>query len=132
MESNLKGNVKYPLKEITDKIISSAIEVHTILGPGLLERVYEDALSHEFSIRGIVFERQKEINLLYKGKNVGSHRIDFLVENEVVLELKAIESIHRIHEAQLITYLKAMNKKIGLIINFNVKMLRDGIKRLII
>ena len=86
MESNLKGNVKYPLKEITEKIISSAIEVHTILGPGLLERVYEDALSHEFSIRGIVFERQKEINLLYKGKNVGSHRIDFLVENEVVLD----------------------------------------------
>ncbi len=122
----------FPLTEVTDKIISSAIEVHSSLGPGLLESVYEEALAHEFSLRGIAFDRQKEIKLVYKGKNIGNHRIDFLVENEVVLELKATEKIMRIHEAQLITYLKAMKKSVGLIINFNVKQIKEGIKRLIV
>ncbi len=123
---------EFPLMEITEKIISCAIEVHSTLGPGLLESVYEEALAHEFRIRRIKYERQKEIKLKYKGKEIGKHRIDYLIEDEVIVELKAVESIHKIYEAQLLTYLKAMNKRVGLLINFNVNMLKEGIKRLII
>jgi GxxExxY protein len=123
---------EFPLKEITEKVISCALEVHSTLGPGLLENVYEEALGHEFTLRGIVCERQKEINLRYKGKEIGKHRIDFLIENEVIVELKAVEAMNKIYEAQLLTYLKAMGKRVGLLINFNVERLKDGIKRLII
>ncbi len=123
---------EFPLKDITEKVISCAIEVHSTLGPGLLENVYEEALSHEFKLRNIVFEKQKEISLKYKGNDIGKHRIDYLVENEVIVELKAVETMHRIYEAQLLTYLKAMNTRVGLLINFNVERLKDGIKRLII
>jgi GxxExxY protein len=122
----------YPLKEITEKIISSAIEVHSKLGPGLLESIYDEALAHEFTLRGIKFFRQQEISLNYKGKEVGWHRIDYLVEEEVILELKAIESLLGIHEAQLLTYLRAINRRVALLINFNVVRLKDGIKRLIL
>jgi GxxExxY protein len=123
---------EFPLKDITEKIIACAIEVHSTLGPGLLESVYEEALAHEFTLRGINYEKQKEINLKFKGKEIGRHRIDFLVENEVVLELKAVESMHKISDAQILTYLKAMSKRVGLLINFNVERLKDGIKRLIL
>ena len=123
---------EFPLKEITEKVISCSIEVHSTLGPGLLENVYGEALGHEFTLRGISHERQKEINLKYKGKDIGRHRIDFLVENEVIVELKAVEGMNKIYEAQLLTYLRAMGKRVGLLINFNVQRLRDGIKRLII
>jgi GxxExxY protein len=102
------------------------------LGPGLLEGVYEEALAHEFTLRGVNYEKQKEISLKFKGKEIGKHRIDFLVENSVVMELKAVESIHKIFEAQLLTYLRATNKQVGLLINFNVKRLKDGIKRMIL
>jgi GxxExxY protein len=122
----------FPLKEVTRRIISCALEVHSTLGPGLLESVYEEALAHEFTLRGIKYEKQKEINLKYKGKEIGKHRIDFLVENEVVLELKAVETINKIYEAQILTYLRAMDKRVGLLINFNVERLKDGIKRLIL
>jgi GxxExxY protein len=122
----------FPLKEITERIISCAIEVHSTLGPGLLESVYEEALAHECTCRGITYEKQKEVGLKYKGKEIGKHRIDFLVENEVVLELKAVETLNKIYEAQILTYLKAMDKKVGLLINFNVERLKDGIKRLIL
>ena len=123
---------EFPLKEITGKVISCAIEVHSTLGPGLLENVYEEALGHEFTLRGIVYERQKEINLQYKGKEIGRHRIDFLVEDEVIVELKAVEGMNKIYEVQLLTYLRAKGKRVGLLINFNVARLKDGIKRLII
>ena len=122
---------EFPLKEITEKVISCAIEVHSTFGPGLLESVYEEALGYEFTLRKIVYERQKEINLKYKGKEIGKHRIDFFVDNEVIVELKAVEALNRIYEAQLLTYLRAMGKRVGLLINFNVERLRDGIKRLI-
>ena len=128
----LSSQTEFPLKAITERIISCAIEVHSTLGPGLLESVYEEALAHEFSLRGIVYVRQKEISLKYKGKEVGKHRIDYLVESEVIVELKAVEIIHRIYEAQVLTYLRAMDKRVGLLINFNVTKLKDGIKRLII
>jgi len=106
--------------------------VHSTLGPGLLESVYEEALSHEFTLRGIAYDRQKEISLKYKGKDIGRHRIDFLVEDEVILELKAVEAMNKIYEEQLLTYLKAMDKRIGLLLNFNIERLKEGIKRLII
>ena len=108
------------------------MEVHSTLGPGLLESVYEEALAHEFTLRGIKYEKQKEVSLKFKGKDIGRHRIDFLVENEVVLELKAVESMHKIYQAQILTYLRATKKRVGLLINFNVERLKDGIKRLIL
>ena len=122
----------YPFKDITDKIISSAIEVHSMLGPGLLEDVYEEAISHEFDIRKIKYLRQHGIKLKYKNKDIENRRIDFLVENQIILELKASEGINKIYEAQVLTYLKASSKRIGLLINFNVERLKDGIKRLIL
>ena len=97
-----------------------------------MESVYEEALAHEFTLRGIYYEKQKEIRLKYKGKEIGNHRIDFLVEKEVVLELKAVETMNKIFQAQILTYLRAMDKRIGLLINFNVERLKDGIKRLIL
>jgi len=123
---------EFPSKEVTERIISCAMEVHSTLGPGLLESVYEEALAHEFTLRGIKYEKQKEVSLKFKGKDIGRHRIDFLVENEVVLELKAVESMHKIYQAQILTYLRATKKRVGLLINFNVERLKDGIKRLIL
>ena len=123
---------EFPLKDITERIISCAIEVHSTLGPGLLESVYEEALGYEFQLRRIPYERQKEIGLKYKGRDIGKHRIDCLVEGQVIVELKAVEGMNKIYEAQLLTYLKAMDKRVGLLINFNVERLKEGIKRLII
>jgi GxxExxY protein len=128
----LCSSKEFPLKQITGKIISCALEVHSMLGPGLLESVYEEALAHEFALRKIKYIRQKEINLKYKGKDIGNHRIDYLVEGEVIIELKAVEILHRIYEAQVLTYLRALDKRVGLLINFNVARLREGIKRLIL
>ena len=88
-------------------------------------------MEYEFELRGIQYERQKEMGLRYKGREIGSHRIDYLIEDQVIVELKAVEAMNKIYEAQLLTYLKAMNKKVGLLINFNVERLKDGIKRLI-
>ena len=123
---------EFPLKDVTERIISCAIEVHKALGPGLLENVYEEALAYEFTLKGIKYLRQGEISLKYKGKDIGKHRIDYLVEDEVIVELKAVEVMNRIYEAQLLTYLKATGKRVGLLINFNVERLKEGIKRLII
>ena len=123
---------EFPLKEITERIISCALEVHSALGPGLLEGVYEEALAHEFSLRKIGYIRQREVSLRYKGKDIGKHRIDYLVEDKVVVELKAVETLHRIYEAQVLTYLRAMDKRVGLLIHFNVVRLKEGLKSLII
>lgn len=122
----------FPAKEITEKIISCALEVHSTLGPGLLESIYESALEREFELRKVFYQRQKEIGLQYKGKEIGNHRIDYLIENQVIVELKAVDALNKIHEAQLLTYLKVMDKKIGLLINFNVEHLKQGIKRLVL
>lgn len=122
---------EFPLKDVTERIISCAIEIHSTLGPGLLESIYEEALEQELKLRDILYEKQKEINLIYKGKAIGKHRIDYLIENKVIVELKAVETMNKIYEAQLLTYLKAMDKKVGLLINFNVERLKEGIKRLI-
>lgn len=96
-----------------------------------MESVYEEALAYEFDLRKIAYARQKSISLKYKGKDVGRHRLDFLVEEKVVLEIKAVENLAKIFEAQLLTYLNAAEKKVGLIINFNVLLLKQGIKRMV-
>ena len=88
-------------------------------------------MEYEFELRGIQYERQKEMGLRYKGREIGRHRIDYLIEDQVIVGLKAVETMNKIYEAQVLTYLKAMNKKVGLLINFNVERLKDGIKRLI-
>jgi GxxExxY protein len=121
------------INNLTGQIIGAAIEVHKALGPGLLESVYEECLSHEFNLRRIQYERQYPIPVKYKGVQLDcGYRIDLLVENLVILELKSLDSLEPVHEAQILTYLKLAGRKIGLLINFNVPMLRDGIKRLIL
>ena len=97
-----KVNNKYPYAEVTQKIIACAIEVHKILGPGLLESIYEESLAREFDLRDIVYTRQQVIELEYKGKDVGHHRVDFLVEDSVILEIKSVQIMHKIFEAQIL------------------------------
>lgn len=121
------------MKELTEKIIGAAIEVHRGLGPGLLESAYEECLAHEMGLRGLTFERQMPLPVAYKGVNLDcGYRLDFLVEKSVVLELKATESITPIHEAQVLTYLKLGGWTVGLLINFNVPALKQGIKRIVL
>ena len=114
----------------TAPIISSAIEVHRQLGPGLLESAYEEALCHELHSRGLRFERQVHLPLVYKGAPLDcGYQIDLLVEDEVLLELKAVEKVLPVHEAQLLTYMRLARKTVGLLINFNVPVLREGVIR---
>jgi GxxExxY protein len=118
--------------DLTHRIIGAAIEVHRQLGPGLLESAYEECLAREFVLRGIPFERQKPIPVIYKGVKLEcGYRIDLLVEGHVVVELKAIESISPIHEAVVLTYLKLSGNSLGLLINFHVAVLKDGVRRYI-
>ena len=118
------------LNEISERIIGAAIEVHKFLGPGLLESAYEECLAYEFSLRNLRFERQKQVPLKYKEiKLECGYRIDFLVEDKIIVELKAIEEILPIHEAQLLSYLKLTGCKLGLLLNFNVPVMKVGIHR---
>lgn len=120
-------------KELTEKIIASAIEVHRHLGPGLLESAYEQCLCHELYLREVPFEKQKALPLEYKGIKLDcGYRMDLIVDNKVVLELKCVEKILPVHEAQMLTYLKLSNIKVGLIINFYTNVLKNGIKRLVL
>jgi GxxExxY protein len=123
---------KEEINKITEKIIGCAIEVHRSLGPGLLESIYEKALCIEFEQKSIKFEKQKIINVSYKTRYVGDFKTDILVEDEVVLELKSVERHDPVFEAQILSYMKLGNNKIGLLINFNSKLLIEGIKRYII
>lgn len=122
----------YPESDLTKEIISAAIEVHSHLGPGLLEKLYEGALAYEFKLRNINFVQQKEIILTYKNKEIGLHRLDMVVENRVIVELKAVNELHPIFDAQILSYLHAANLHVGLILNFNTKLLKDGIKRFVV
>jgi GxxExxY protein len=120
-------------KPPTSAIIGAAIEVHQLLGPGLLESAYEECLAREFTLRGIPFERQKPMPVVYKDVKLEcGYRLDFLVAGSVVVELKAVESIAPIHEAFVLTYLRLSGCKVGLLINFNVKVLKDGIRRFVL
>jgi GxxExxY protein len=117
---------------LTDQIIGCAIEVHRHLGPGLLESVYEECLCYELSQLGLRFERQVHLPVTYKGiKLECGHKLDLVVEGSVVVELKAVDDLTPLHQAQLLTYLKTSNKKVGLLINFNVQFLKNGLKRVV-
>jgi GxxExxY protein len=118
------------INDLTGQVIGAAIEVHKTIGPGLLESIYEECLCRELDLRKIPFERQKEIPIEYKGSPLrNGYRLDIVIENYLIIELKACESLLPVHEAQLLTYLKLSKINIGLLINFNVPVLKDGIKR---
>lgn len=115
---------------LTHQIIKAAIEVHRHFGPGLMESVYDICLCQELTNQGLYVERQKALPVIYKGYDLDKEFvIDQLIDNEIILELKSVEGILPIHEAQLVTYLKLSEKKLGLLINFNVPVLKDGIRR---
>ena len=119
--------------QLTHEIIGAAIEVHRTLGPGLLESAYSECLARELSLRGISFEREKPLPVVYKDVKLDcGYRIDFLVDSRVVVELKAIEALAPIHDAIVLTYLRLSGCKIGLLINFHVEVLKDGIKRIVL
>jgi GxxExxY protein len=115
---------------LTQTIIGAALEVHKTLGPGLLESIYEEALCYEFELRRIQFRRQVEIDVLYKGKVIKGQRIDVLVEEEVIVEIKSLSKLPEVSMAQTLSYLKATGLRRALILNFGAKMLREGIKRI--
>jgi GxxExxY protein len=118
--------------DITHQIIGAAIEVHRLLGPGLLESAYEECLSRELELRSLKVERQKPIPVVYKDVKLEcGYRIDLLVESRIVVELKSIEAFAHIHEAIILTYIRLSGCRLGLLINFNVTVLKDGIKRYI-
>ncbi len=120
------------LDKLANQVIGAAIEVHRILGAGFLESVYEQALAIELTERGIPFERQKPVELKYKNQVVGDARLDILVDQQLVVELKAVDALHPIHHAQVINYLKATGFQLGLLMNFNVNQLKSGIKRIVL
>ena len=121
---------KLVLQDLTEQVIGAAIEVHKQLGPGLLESAYEECLCHELHLRGISFKRQVPLPVEYKGIKLDcGYKLDILVEDAVILELKCVEKVLPIHEAQLLTYLKMTGKKVGFILNFNVAVLSRGLVR---
>jgi GxxExxY protein len=120
------------LNALTEGIIGCAIEVHRYLGPGLLEATYESALCVELEERGLRYQRQAPFPVVYKGRTIGEYRLDLIVEDAVVVEIKSVERFDPVFEAQVLTYLRVTGKKLGLLVNFNSRLLRDGIKRYII
>jgi GxxExxY protein len=121
-----------PINRVTREIIGAAISVHEELGPGLMESAYEACMVHELTHRGLRVERQKPLPVVYRGLALEcGYRLDLLVEESVVVELKSVEMIERIHCKQLLTYLKLSKMQVGLLINFNVERLREGIKRIV-
>lgn len=119
------------LDQLAYAVIGAAIEVHKVLGPGFLESIYEEALCLELGLRQIPFESQVPVGVTYKGQTIGKNRLDLVVGNSLIVELKAVEGLEAIHSAQLLSYLKAMGLQLGLLINFNVIILRNGIKRIV-
>jgi GxxExxY protein len=125
--SNLYGS------ELSGEIIGAAIEVHKQLGPGLLESAYEECLCRELELRGVAFERQKPLSLTYKGLTLDcGYRLDLVIRDRFIVEIKSVDALAPIHEAQLLTYMKLAQVKLGLLINFNVPVLKAGIKRFVI
>ena len=119
------------INELSQEIIGAAIEVHRALGPGLLESIYEECLCHELDLRKLSYQRQAELPISYKGISLGNgYRLDLVVHDQIIVELKSCESLLPIHNAQLLTYLRLTGLSLGLLINFNVPVLKDGIRRL--
>ncbi|MEQ8820092.1 MAG: GxxExxY protein [Sumerlaeia bacterium] len=120
-------------EDVTNQVIGAAIEVHRALGPGLLESIYEECLSHELKLRGLGFQRQVPLPIRYKDLELpDSYRMDLVVENLVVIELKSVIKLEPIHKAQLLTYLKLSRLPVGLLLNFNTPVLKDGLVRLVL
>lgn len=132
MPLRIESSLPQELEELTGRVIGAAIEVHRHLGPGFLESIYEKALCFEFQLRNIRFENQKEITVPYKTFSLSGQRLDLLVEGLLILELKAVDAIAPIHEAQLLSYLKSTGLRAGLLINFNVQQLKMGIRRMVL
>jgi GxxExxY protein len=123
-------NESKDIDNLSAQVIKAATEVHQIIGPGMLESVYQECLSHELELRGIPFERQKELTIEYKGAKLdGGYRLDFVVADQLIVELKSRNNLEPEHETKLLTYLWLTGHKQGLLINFNVPILKDGIKR---
>ncbi len=121
------------IEELYKKVLDCSFKVHTTLGPGLLENAYEESLFNELVQIGFTVEKQKSLPLIYKEVKLDAgYRIDLMVENSIIIEIKAVESLTDVHLAQIITYLKLSNCKLGLLVNFNVRHLKDGIKRVIL
>lgn len=118
--------------KLTERIIGCAIEVHRQLGPGLLESAYEAALCIEFDDVGLAYKRQFITPVLYKGRTIGEYRLDLIVEDTVVIEIKSVERLDPVFEAQILTYLRVTGKHVGLLLNFNTRMLKMGIKRFVL
>jgi GxxExxY protein len=126
----VRGVQKEELNQLTEKIIGAAIEVHRHLGPGLLESTYESCLVYELEQIGLIIEKQKPLPVVYKGLHIEQgYRLDLLVNEVAIVELKAVEVITPVHEAQILSYLKLSGCPVGLLLNFNVKLLKNGIKR---
>jgi GxxExxY protein len=121
-----------PENKITERIIKCAIEVHRQLGPGLLESVYEKALIIECELEGLQVAQQVKIPVAYKGSTIGEYRLDLLINDLVIVEIKSVERYDPVFEAQILTYLKITGKKVGLLINFNSRLVKDGIRRFIL
>lgn len=120
------------INDLSYKIIGSAMEVYKTLGPGLLESAYEKALVHELNLAGIPVQSQVGVEMSYKGVNIGEGlRLDLLVDNQIIVELKSVEELKPVHHKQLLTYLRLMDKRLGLLINFNVTDIMQGIKRVV-
>jgi GxxExxY protein len=120
------------INKLSSEIIGAAIEVHKSLGPGLLESAYEECLTHELGLREISVEKQVPMPVVYKGKKLDcGYRLDMIVENAIILELKSCDKIEQIHKAQLLTYLKLSDCRLGLLLNFNVPVMKDGIVRVV-
>jgi len=132
MNLRIVSNLPEEHEQLIKKVIGAAIEVHRHLGPGFLESIYERALCHELQLRAIPYENQVAVLVPYKDISIPGQRLDLVVDNFLVLELKAVEDILPIHEAQLLSYLKSTRFKIGLIINFKVRQLKSGIRRIIL
>jgi GxxExxY protein len=119
--------------ELSNKVIGCAIEVHKALGPGLLESAYQQCLCHELKLNGVGFQMEKPLPIDYKGCRLDcGYRIDILVEDEIILELKSVEQLNHVHEAQILSYMKLLGKKQGFLINFNVTLLKNGLKSFIL
>lgn len=120
------------LDQLAHHVIGAAIEVHRLLGPGFLESVYEEAFCVELGLRNIPYKRQPVISVGYKGHLVGEGRLDLVIDDKIIVELKAVEALHPIHTAQLLSYLRATKLQLGLLMNFNLPVLKPGIKRIIL
>ena len=126
-----QGEIEPELDAVTERIIGACIEVHKELGPGLTEALYQEALCHEFDLRGVRYQKQVTVPVTYKGKRIGETRVDLLVEDQVIVELKACEALNAVHRAQLICYLQLKELQVGLLVNFNVAVRKDGLKRVV-